>query len=281
MAATVGVALSYGCGHVCARYAFGHGVNVVTAATCRCTLVTLVLGCFLALRRVPLLPLPPVFKGAALLGLLMATQTVSIQKSVSMMPVAVSLLTMYTYPFFTGVVSAWMGQSRFTSTLGIALVAAFAGLILVLDIGSKSFDVLGIGLALAASVAFTCILILTPRVTPGLASPVRSFYALVTASVLLGTIALAGGGFRWPDNPAGWVGLVGLSTFYGFAVVGMFALMARLDPVRFAVVMNLEPVFVALLAWGALGEALAPLQSLGAALVIGAVFFHQLRGRAA
>lgn len=279
MAATVGVALSYGCGHVCARYAFSHGVTVVTAATCRCMLVTLVLAAFLTLRRVPLWPFPRVYPGAALLGLLMATQTVSIQKSVSMMPVAVALLTMYTYPFFTGIVSAWLGQSRFTSTLGIALVAAFAGLILVLDIGGKTFDPVGILLALAASVAFTCILIITPRVTPGLASPLRSFYALLTASIVLGTFAVVAGGFAWPEDPRGLLGLAGLSIFYGFAVVGMFALMARLEAVRFAVVMNLEPVFVAVLAWAALGEALAPLQALGAALVIGAVFFYQLRGQ--
>lgn len=278
IAALAFVSLSFGGGHVFARFAFNNGVAVSTAALTRTGLVTLALAVFLLARGVRLLPVPRTFRGTLVLGVLVAIQTFAIQKAVQLMPVAVALLLFYLFPFFTGVVASWMGATPFTRRLGIALAGAFAGLVLVLDVGSQSFDPLGIAFAVAAAATFTGILLLTPRITPGLAGPVRSFYTLATAAILFLVLAVAQGGTPLPTTTAGWVGLIGLSVCYGLGAVTMFTMIAIVEPVRAAVVMNLEPVIVALLGWAVLGEALAPNQMFGATVVVAAVIFYQVAG---
>jgi drug/metabolite transporter (DMT)-like permease len=49
--------------------------------------------------------------------------------------------------------------------------------------------------------------------------------------------------------------------------------------VQTAVVLNLEPVAVAIMAWLALGEALTPLQIAGAVIVVATVMFVQTAAR--
>jgi threonine/homoserine efflux transporter RhtA len=54
--ALVGVAFSLGAGHVCARFAFTHGVGILTAATLRSVCATLILFALLRVRGIPVLP---------------------------------------------------------------------------------------------------------------------------------------------------------------------------------------------------------------------------------
>ena len=72
---------------------------------------------------------------------------------------------------------------------------------------------------------------------------------------------------------------MGLAGLYGLGIVGLFLLLPRLGPVQTAVVLNLEPVFVAVVAWGWLAEALAPVQIIGASLVVAAVIGYQVAER--
>jgi len=51
---------------------------------------------------------------------------------VALMPATLAILFFYTYPFFTGLGAAMLGDERFSGRLAVALVAAFAGLALAL-----------------------------------------------------------------------------------------------------------------------------------------------------
>jgi drug/metabolite transporter (DMT)-like permease len=62
-------------------------------------------------------------------------------------------------------------------------------------------------------------------------------------------------------------------------ITGLFLLLPLLGPAQTAVVLNLEPVAVAAIAWVALGETLTPLQCVGALVVVVAVIAYQLRVR--
>jgi drug/metabolite transporter (DMT)-like permease len=86
-------------------------------------------------------------------------------------------------------------------------------------------------------------------------------------------------GFRLPANGGGWAGLAGLTLFYVAGIIGLFLLLPLLGAVQTAVVLNLEPVAVALMAWLALGEALTPLQIAGAVIVVATVMFVQTAAR--
>jgi drug/metabolite transporter (DMT)-like permease len=71
------------------------------------------------------------------------------------------------------------------------------------------------------------------------------------------------------------VGLVGLALFYAAGITGLFLLLPLLGPVQSSVVLNLEPVAVAIIAWAVLGETLAGTQIAGALIVVTAVIFFQ------
>lgn len=274
-----GVAVSLGAGHVCARIAFTNDVNVLTAATVRSLLAAALLLVLLRLRRTSVVPLPREFRGTLLLGLLIAAQTVMIQVAVALLPVTIALLVFYTYPFFTGLASILLGTERFSWRLAATLFAAFLGLALVLGVSLEPVHPLGVAAALGASAAFTAAVVLTQRLAPGLGAPLRTFYMLATAAAVFVAVAAATADVRLPLAGVGAFGLAGLAVFYAAGIIGLFLLLPLLGPVQTTVVLNLEPVVVAALAWAALGEALTATQILGALVVVAAVMLFQLTSR--
>ena len=273
------VAVSLGAGHVSARLAFANGVNVITAATVRSVGAGLLLLVLLQLRREAVLPLPPAFKSTMVLGVLIAAQTVCIQVAVALMPVTLAILVFYTYPFLTGVAASLLGDERFTPRLAVALVAAFVGLALVLGVEPQPVSPWGLAAAFGAAVTFTGAMVLTPRLAPGLSTPLRTFYMLATTAAIFVAASAATQSFRLPETGAGWIGLAGLTFGYALGITGLFLLLPRLGAVQTSIVLNLEPVVIAAIAWLALGEALTPLQIAGAVIVVATVMLFQTSGR--
>jgi drug/metabolite transporter (DMT)-like permease len=82
-----------------------------------------------------------------------------------------------------------------------------------------------------------------------------------------------------PATGAGAFGLAGLATCYAAGIIGLFLLLPLLGAVQTAIVLNLEPVVVAAIAWAALGEALTATQIFGAVAVVAAVMLFQVSGK--
>ena len=273
------VAVSLGSGHVAARLAFANGVNVITAATVRSVGAGLLLLVLLKLRREAVLPLPPAFRSTMALGLLIAAQTVCIQVAVGLIPVTLAILIFYTYPFLTGVAASLLGDERFTPRLAVALVTAFAGLALVLGVEPQPVNPWGMLAALGAAVTFSAAMVLTPRLAPGLSTPLRTFFMLATTAAIFVAASAATQAFRLPETGPGWIGLAGLTLGYALGITGLFLLLPRLGAVQTSIVLNLEPVVVAGIAWLALGEALTALQIAGAVIVVATVILFQTTAR--
>ncbi len=270
------VAMSLGAGHVFARLAFANGANVLTGALTRALSATILLYLLLQLRHIKLAPLHREFKATLILGLFITGQTGLIQLAVSLLPVSVAILVFYLFPVFTGLASAMLGDERFTPRLIGTLIAAFGGLTLVLGIGHLSANPLGIAAAVGAAICFSAALVLTPRLAPTMAAPMRTFYTLATSAVVFIIIVFGTSSIDLPDNTHGWIGIVGLGLCYSMGITGLFLLLPLLGPTQSAMVLNLEPVFVAGIAWLALGERLSALQLLGGVIVVSAVIFFQV-----
>jgi drug/metabolite transporter (DMT)-like permease len=275
------ISLCFAFGHVLARYSFVHGVSISTAAVSRTGLAAILLLSLILIKGESVRPpggqLPfRRFAMVAPIGLFIAVQTVAIQTSVSMMPVGIAILVFYTFPFFTGLGSGWLGDVRFDMRLAGTLLLALLGLALVVGIGNHVANWAGIGLALVAALGFTGALLLTPRLGAGMNASVRTFATMLSASVALALFGIARGDLNWPSTSAGQWGLVGLASCYAIAISTLFLLLPRLGAVQMAVLLNLEPVAVAILAWFTLGEALSFTQILGALLVVTAVLVYQI-----
>jgi drug/metabolite transporter (DMT)-like permease len=59
----------------------------------------------------------------------------------------------------------------------------------------------------------------------------------------------------------------------------LFTVLPKLGVVGNSAIMNVEPIFALVLAWALLGQSIAPIQLMGAALVVGTVMWLGLRKR--
>jgi drug/metabolite transporter (DMT)-like permease len=75
----------------------------------------------------------------------------------------------------------------------------------------------------------------------------------------------------------GWWGLAALTFLYGTAFTIMFTVLPKLGVVSNSAIMNVEPVFALVLAWALLSQAIAPMQLLGAAVVVATVMWLGFR----
>lgn len=283
------IALMMGANHVSARIAFNHGADVATAVAVRSLVTAGVLLLLIRLQRVPMVFHARHRRMLPVIGLLIGVQGLCLYSSVARLPVALALLAFNSYPIWIAL-WAWLLYRRAPERAVLAAMPVLLfGLALALDVlgaasglgaaGQWSRIGAGVGFALAAAATFGCAMVLTQHEAGDVDGRVRSFTTMAVA----GTVALANvaaqGGFHLPQALAGWGGLAALTFLYGTAFTIMFTVLPRLGVVGNSAIMNVEPVFALLLGWAVLGQAIAPVQVVGALLVVGTVMWLGLRRR--
>ena len=287
------IALMLGGNPVAARLAFNNGDDVATAVVFRSVVSALFLFALLRVQHVPFdfdklsvrqkrfLPL---------IGLLIGLQSLSIYSSVARLPVALALLAFNTYPlcatFWDRVLYGKKPERAMLFSMPVILI----GLALALDVfgaasglgASAQWAQIGVGVAFAvlAALLFGLAMILTQHEITGLDGRVRTFTTLSTAGLAAIVSAVLHGGLQLPSGPSialGWVGLGMLTFLYGTAFTIMFTVLPKLGVAGNSAIMNVEPVFALALAWLILGQAIAPMQLVGALIVVAAVMVLGLR----
>ena len=283
------IALMMGANHVAARMAFNNGVDVATAVVFRSGVTVLVLAVILLVQRVPLNFSPRHKRMLPLIGLLVGVQSLCLYSSVARLPVALALLAFNTYPIWTALWARVIYRQAPERALLLAMPVILLGLALALDVlgaasglgaaGQWSRIGAGVGFALAAAATFGLALVITQHEAADIDGRVRTATTLSMAGLMALTLVAVQGGFHLPQAPAGWWGLATLSLLYGTAFTIMFTLLPKLGVVGNSAIMNVEPVFALALAWLLLSQSIAPVQVVGALLVVGAVLALGLRKR--
>lgn len=197
------------------------------------------------------------------------------------MPVAVALLIQYLAPVML-VVFVWARtRSRPSALVLWGSVVAIGGLVLVVDIAGASFDLLGTLLALAAAVCVCAYFVLAERTGDDLPSLALASGGLLIGAVVMGGLCLTGimpfaapavevvlAGVTVPWwMPLLWVAAVGTTLGYALGVMAVPRVGSRV-----ASFVGLSEVLFALgFAWIFLGEAPAPIQFVGGALILAGV----------
>lgn len=283
------VAFMMGANHVAARFAFNHGVDVITAVSFRSAVTALVVGLILWQQKVQIQIQPHHKKYLPLIGLIIAVQSVCLYSSVARLPVALALLAFNTYPLSTAFWARVLYKHQPEKAVLWSMPIILVGLALALDVMGAASGLgasahwaqigSGVAFALTASATFGLALVYTQHETAGLDGRVRTFSSMSLVGVLAVAVAISQGGFHLPNAPAGWWGLGMLTFLYGTAFTILFTVLPRLGVVGNSAIMNVEPVFALTLAWALLDQAIAPIQLVGAALVVGAVMWLGLRKR--
>ena len=279
VAILLAIATTFGGNHIAARYTFDHGVNITTAVAARSIGAALFVLVLLVAGRVPLL-LPPATRWRAIVvGVLIAVQSYCLYSAVARIPVALALLAFNTFPMMFSLISWAAGSERPARRALIAMPVALCGLALALDVFGASGDIAGrwaeigagVGWAMGAAVSFATALFLTSRWLKDVDGRLRTFLTMSTVAVLLLAAGAIAGNLALPANPGGWLGLGLLMLFYGTAFTSLFVLLPRLDALNNSAALNFEPIAVLFLAWPILGQGVAPMQIVGALVVVGAV----------
>jgi drug/metabolite transporter (DMT)-like permease len=105
----------------------------------------------------------------------------------------------------------------------------------------------------------------------------RSMLTMTVVAIIAGSSAVATESFQLPVDREGWIGLSLLTVLYGTAITSLFVVLPRIGAVNNSPLMNLEPIFAMLIAWIVLGQTAAPLQIVGALMVVGSVIFLSSR----
>ena len=275
------IATVFGSNHIAARVAFDHGANVTTAVAFRSTGTALFVLALLLWNGISLnVPRQSLVRSLAV-GLLISVQSYCLYSAVAVIPVALALLAFNTHPMALSLLSWASGGERPARRMLVAMPVALAGLALALDAWGKSGDVagrwaeIGAGVlwATGASLSFACAMLLTAHKLGGMDGRLRSFLTMSVVAVAAIAGGAAAGDFALPADGTGWIALVALTALYGTAITSLFVVLPKLGAVNNMAILNFEPIAVLGIAWVALGQSVAPLQVLGAFIVIGAVMW--------
>ena len=240
-------------------------------AAIRFLLPTAALVAWLSMRGVPLRLPGRDGVVAAMLGVVTAVYTWALLSAIGAIPLALAILVFYLFPLVATVILAVFGWEKFGWRTIAAIVLAFAGLALALDPRDDRLDFEGVALAFAAALGLGIVIAASSRVfRAGDSRPVTLYIAAVAAMVLI-VLCAAHGEFVLPQTSVGWLGFIGTSVFYAFAMIAFFIAISMIGPVRVSLLSYAEPVVAAGLGVTLLSEALVPLQIAGIVLVIAAL----------
>jgi drug/metabolite transporter (DMT)-like permease len=208
-------------------------------------------------------------------------QSYCLYSAVAIIPVALALLAFNTHPMALSLLSWFSGGERPAKRMLVAMPVALAGLALALDVYGRTGDIagrwteIGAGVlwATGASLSFAAAMLLTAHKLGSMDGRLRSFLTMSVVAV----VAIAGGtaahAFALPSDATGWGALAALTVFYGTAITSLFVVLPKLGAVNNMAILNFEPIAVLGIAWVALGQAVAPLQVVGALVVVGAIMW--------
>ena len=281
VAITLSCALCYGVAPAMARLAYNAGTDILTATTARFVAGVIGIAALIAIGRRALRLTARANWGALGLGMISTVTSLGYMGSIFFIPASLAVLIFYTFPLLVALGARWTEGEPVTWAKLAGLAVAFLGLAVALGVSFDRLDSRGVGLAgLAAFGAAAHVLAISrvARWAGGATLPLNLRSMAVALAVNAMLLAIQGGP-AWPHGTAGWLGLAGTMVFFTAGVTLMYAAVARIGPVRAAVLLNLEPLVAIVTAILLLGESFGAHQFAGAAMVLGAVLWVQLRRR--
>ncbi|HXV76203.1 MAG TPA: DMT family transporter, partial [Candidatus Polarisedimenticolaceae bacterium] len=261
------------------KAAGGSGLAPTAIALWRCLLGATILVAAAAVRRQPL-DTPREVRGPLLAaGLAFAVDLFVWHRSIVLAGAGMATILGATQVFGTATLSALLFRERLTPRFVLAAVAAMAGVVLLVGVGSRieftADYVAGVAYGLATGLAYAVFLVClrtAGRRSRGGSTMVRLAWLSIYASAALGVMLGAEGAAIWPDDAATWVYLALLALIA--QSLGWWTISKSLTHVEGAtggLVLLMQPVLATV--WGVLlfGERLEPLQILGAAITLAAI----------
>ncbi|MGM0571415.1 DMT family transporter [Marinobacter sp.] len=229
---------------------------------------------------------PPALMVLAALGLFQAFYQGSYLLAVDLTGAGIAtLISLCLPPVLVAILAApLLGEKPRLITI-LALIAAIAGtgMLVVSDMDTAgSLRLAGILMALLAAAVYTGFTLTSRYNSAGTPVFTTAFICFLVAALLLLPVVWLSGGFGGLDTlgPREWLMVVYIGvvpTCIGY--VGFFIGMKTTPATLSSIIVTLEPLFVALLAWLILGEVLGPIGIAGALILTVAVIVASVSSR--
>jgi drug/metabolite transporter (DMT)-like permease len=192
------------------------------------------------------------------------------------LPASLCVLIVYAYPSLV-VLAGWVFLRRAVSAWhGVALVASFVGLVLLVGGGRLSMS-WGLAFAVAAPVIYTGYILVGERAMASVPAVAASAVIMSGTAVAFCIFAAVDHQLALPATPGEWAVGLGIALLPTMVAISFFmAALPRIGGARAALLSMLEPVITVLLAVVLLGDRLSPPQVVGGVLVLAAVALVQV-----
>lgn len=283
VALSTSAAVAYGCSPVIVTFALDDGIDSTVLLLVRAILASLALWLLWAVVR----------RGAAEGGsrslllravgfgaLVYALQVLLFTLALERIGASLAIMIFYSYPALIVLGSRLLGREQLTRRRVVAVALVIAGVVaLAGGDGGGQLDALGLCLALGSAVACAVVTLGTASFVERL-QPVQFAAALTsgTALAFVVPVVVTGTALHVPDGA--WPYVIALALIPSVLGTWLMALgVMHAGPSLAGLALTLEPVVAVAMAALLLDEALAPVQALGAALVLcGIAVAFELRG---
>jgi drug/metabolite transporter (DMT)-like permease len=258
------------------KIVFKAGGDVLTLVGFRGVLGLVFLAAWLRIGA-PLVPFRPRERLIALgVGLLFAATVFALFKAIDLMDVPTAILAYFVYPLITGIGGAVSGLERISWRGAAAAAVAFLGLALMVGARPGELALVGVMFSFMAAISRAVLLLITRAKLGHADARLTTWYSMLSSTALFVVIALATWSWVPPTTGIGWAAMFGTSVTTTIAILTVFISTNRVGPFRTALIMNLEPLLAALISAIVLGDAIAPVQALGGAIMLAALVAFQL-----
>ena len=261
---------------VTARWSYDYNTNTQTIMFCRFMLIIVIMLFWNKSRKLSLkLPKEDALK-CSILGGFYFMGIGSYLASVAYMPVGLAVLILYTFPILV-ILSSSIVEKRKPSLLQfLALVMAFIGLFIALDINADNSQPIGIILAMMAAVGVTINMIGSADILKRIKFSIFSLYQAMVVTTISGLLVLFTGGLALPSEAKGWALMVIMLLSFVIAYLSVYTSLKVIGAVRTSTIMNLEPVMTILFAIALLQEQMTIEKLIGGTIVLAAILLAQL-----
>ena len=263
------------------KLSYDSGTTAQTLVLTRCVVFVVVIGVLLRLLDRPMSLPRDGFRGSLWIAAMTAVMSLGYLASVAYIPVTLSAIIFFAFPLLVALFAAITGRERLTPLKVVALCVAFAGLVLALGPNLDTLDIRGIACSVAGGTAMALIITFSGPVLQRHDPMTMNFYINLWMMIAVAIVFIFVGGLAWPATAGGVAAAMGVCALYVVGFTTWLLSLRLISPVRVASLFNLEPLITIAIAYVVLQERLTMIQSLGVALVLGAILTLTMFGHRA
>lgn len=241
------------------------GINVLTMQSLKYLLVTAILLPFSLCRYFRYFPSPKTaLKLLAASGILYAAQALLYAYSVTRIPVALSVLLLFTYPILVSLMEMLAGREKLSLKSGLLLASVFASLCFALFRPNWEISITGVLCALAASLSYAFYVLVLNHLSHTMPAPLTNTFVNAGPAITITLFSCLAGKFQLNFAPFTWWSILFNVLLGGIAGYYLWLKgLKLLGPVAASALSMTEPLFAILASAVLLGQTVTSNELIG------------------